>query len=64
MFSSAMLVFLMLSLYNIDVDELVGERKSLLVQKKRRNVIGWTLGIPAIAERFALILTPGFSARS
>ncbi len=58
MFSSTMLVLLILSLYNIDVDELVGERETLLIQKKRRNIIGWALGIPAIAERLALILTP------
>ena len=58
LFSSAMLVLLLLSLYNIDVDELVGEREVLLAQKRRRNMIGWTLAIPAIAQRFIVIFTP------
>jgi hypothetical protein len=61
MFSSAMLVLLLLSLYNIDVDELVGERETLLAQRRRRNIIAWTLGIPAIAERLIVIFTPSFS---
>ncbi len=58
LFSSAMLVLLLLSLYNIDVDELVGDRKVLLAQKRRRNIIAWTLGIPAIAERLIVIFDP------
>src|ERR1017187_4565482 len=61
MFSSAMLVLLLLSLYNFDVDELVGERETLLAQRRRRNIIAWTLGIPAIAERLIVIFTPSFS---
>jgi hypothetical protein len=61
MFSSAMLVLLLLSLYNVDVDEVVGERETLLVQKRRRNIIGWALGIPAIVERLILIFTPRHS---
>ncbi len=54
----AMLLLLMLALYNIDVDELVGDRKILLAQRTRRNVIAWTLGIPAVVERLVAILAP------
>ena len=58
LFSLAMLLLLLLSLYNIDVDELVGQREVLLSQKRRRTLIGWTLGIPAIAQRLIVIYTP------
>jgi len=61
MFSSAMLVLLLLSLYNIDIDELVGERVTLLAQRRRRNIIAWTLGVPAIVERLIAIFTPSHS---
>src|SRR6202167_6401147 len=54
----AMLLLLMLALYNIDVDELVGDRKILLAQKRRRNIIAWTLGLPAVVERLVVILAP------
>ncbi|MGA7872920.1 MAG: potassium channel family protein [Candidatus Binatus sp.] len=61
MFSSAILVLLLLALYNIDVDELVGEREVLLAQRRRRSIIAWTLGIPAIAERLVVLFTPSRS---
>jgi hypothetical protein len=54
-FSVALLMTLLLALYAIQVDELVGERKTLLAQRRRRSVIGWALAVPAIAERLALI---------
>jgi len=54
----AMLLLLMLALYNIDVDELVGDRKILLAQKRRRNIIAWTLGLPAVVERLVVIMAP------
>jgi len=54
----AMLLLLMLALYNIDVDELVGDREILLAQRRRRNIIAWTLGVPAVVERLVAILAP------
>jgi hypothetical protein len=57
-FSIALLVTLLFALYAIQVDELVGERETLLTQRKRRSIIGWALAVPAIAERLALILMP------
>ena len=61
LFSVAMLLLLILSLYNIDVDELVGDREVLLAQKKRRSIVAWTLAIPAMAERLIVIFSPSRS---
>src|SRR6266851_7871902 len=61
LFSLAMLVLLLLALYNIDIDDLVGEREALLAQRRRRSIIGWMLAVPAIAERFAIALAPSHS---
>ena len=40
-FSIALLVTLLFALYAIQVDELVGERQTLLAQRKRRSIVGW-----------------------
>jgi voltage-gated potassium channel len=61
LFSIAMLVLLLVALYNINVDELVGDRETLLAQRRRRSIIAWTLGVPAIAERFAIAFAPSHS---
>jgi voltage-gated potassium channel len=61
LFSLAMLVLLLLALYNIDVDELVGDRETLLAQRRRRSIIAWMLAVPAIAERFAIAVAPSHS---
>jgi len=58
LFSLAMLVLLLLALYNIDVDEMVGDRETLLSQKRRRSIIAWMLAVPAIVERFAIAVAP------
>ena len=57
-FSLAILVLLLMALYNIEVDDLVGDRETLLVQRRRRSIITWMLAVPAIAERFAVFLAP------
>jgi hypothetical protein len=51
LFSIALIVLLLLALYNIDIDELVGERETLLAQSRRRNIIAWMLAVPAVGER-------------
>jgi amino acid transporter len=56
-FSIALIVLMLVSLYTVQVDELIGERETLVVQKKRRSRIGWLLAIPAIAERVVISLT-------
>src|SRR5689334_8274414 len=53
-FSIALILLMLVSLYTIQVDELVGEREILVTQKKRRRKIGWLLAIPAPAERIAI----------
>jgi len=54
-FSLALIVLMLVALYTIQVDELVGERETLLAQKRRRGIIGWLLAVPAIVERLAII---------
>ncbi len=60
-FSIAMLFLLLLAIYNIQVDELVGERETLLAERRRRSIIGWVLAVPAVAERLAVTLVPSRS---
>jgi voltage-gated potassium channel len=56
-FSIALVVLMLISLYNVQVDELIGERETLLAQKKKRGRVGWLLAIPAFAERVAIVFT-------
>lgn len=51
----AMVALLLVALYNINVDELVGERGRLLAQNRRRRLLGWTLASAAAVERIAII---------
>ncbi len=60
-FSCALLLVMLVSLYTVQVDELVGEREVLAAQKKRQSKIGWLLAIPAIAERVAIAVVPTHS---
>ncbi len=57
-FSVALILLMLVSLYTVQVDELVGERETLAAQRRRRGRIGWLLAIPAVAERFAIALAP------
>lgn len=57
-FSLALMVLMLVSLYTIQIDELVGERETLLAQRRRRSVIGWVLAVPAFAERLAIVFMP------
>ena len=54
-FGIALVVLLLVALYNINVDELVGERGRLLAQNRRRLILGWTLATAAAGERIAII---------
>jgi hypothetical protein len=56
--SLAILFVLLAALLTIQVDDLVGERKTLLVQRRRRRLVGWALAVPAIAERLWLFFLP------
>lgn len=57
-FSVALMILMLVALYTIQVDELVGERQKLLAQRKRRGIIGWLLAIPAVAERIVIVVVP------
>jgi len=57
-FSVALLILLLVALYTIQLDELVGEREALLAQKRRRSVVGWTLAALAVLERVAATVVP------
>jgi hypothetical protein len=57
-FSLALLLLLLVALLTIQVDELVGERDVLVVQRKRRSLVGWALAVPALAERLYVIFAP------
>jgi hypothetical protein len=54
-FSIIMVLLLLIALYNINVDELVGERGILEVQAKRRRTVGWVLALAAISERLGIV---------
>lgn len=61
MYSGAMLALLLMALYNIDVDELVGDRDLLLARNRKRRIVGWALGVSAIAARLIVTFAPGRS---
>ena len=57
-FSGTLILLMLVSLYTVQVDELIGERETLLAQKRRRSKIGWLLAIPAIVDRVAIVVVP------
>ena len=52
------LFVLLTALVTVRVDDLVGEREALLVQRRRRSFVGWALAVPAIAERLWISFAP------
>jgi hypothetical protein len=54
-FSVALVLVLLVALYNINVDELVGERGGLLIQARRRLRLGWVLAATVALERVGSI---------
>jgi Ion channel len=54
-FSTALLVLVLIALHNINIDELIGERDKLLAQSRRRRRIGSALVATALAERVAIL---------
>lgn len=55
-FGVALVLLLLVALYNINVDELVGERGRLLAQSRRWRMLGWALATVAGVERLAVML--------
>jgi voltage-gated potassium channel len=56
-FSLMILALLVLGLYTIQVDELVGEERKLVAERRRRNIIGWILAAAATAERLTMFFS-------
>ena len=54
-FGVALVLLLLVALYNFNVDELVGERGRLLAQSRRRRILGWALATAAGVERVSVI---------
>jgi len=54
-YSVAVVLLLLVALYNINLDELVGERGRLLIQARRRLRLGWVLAAAAALERVSVI---------
>ena len=50
-FSLLIVILMILGLYIIQVDELIGEERKLMAERRRRNIIGWILALVAAAER-------------
>jgi hypothetical protein len=55
-FSLAVLLVLLVALYTIQVDDLVGDRDLLLQQRRKRRIVGWALAVPALALRLATMI--------
>jgi hypothetical protein len=58
LFNLAVVVVVLVALYTIQVDELVGDREALLVERRRRTIAGWTLAIAATLERVMVSIAP------
>jgi hypothetical protein len=54
LFGVALVLLLLVALYNINVDEVVGERGRLLAQSRRRLIVGWVLATAAAGQRVAI----------
>jgi hypothetical protein len=59
MISIALIVLMLVALYTVEIDELVGERATLLAERRRRRIVAWALAIPALAERVIVTFVPG-----
>lgn len=58
-FSLAMIALLLLALYAISIDELIGDREHLRRRRRRRHLVAWVLAAPAALERIlALTVLP------
>ena len=57
-FSVAAMLLLVVALYTIQVDELLGERERLLRQRRKSSLVGWTLAIVAVILHLGEIASP------
>jgi hypothetical protein len=59
LFSIAIVLLLLVALYTVQVDDLVGEKETLRAQTRRGSIIGWILALVAVTIRLTAILAPG-----
>ncbi len=57
-FSVALIILVLIALYNIQIDELVGERDRLIRERRFRIGCGWILAFFAIVERLLVFIAP------
>jgi hypothetical protein len=57
-YSILVMLVLMVAVYTIQVDELLGDRKLLVQQRKTRGFVGWALAIVAIVLHLGLLASP------
>ena len=50
-FGVALVTLLIVALYTIQIEALIGDQKRLLAERRRRNIIGWSLAGAAVMER-------------
>jgi len=55
LFNCAMVVLLIVALYAIQLDELVGAEAALRAERRRNSVIGWSLAVAAVGLRLTTI---------
>jgi len=56
LFSIAVVLLLLVALYTVQVDDLMGERETLLAQRRRRSMLGWVLALVAMTARVAMFV--------
>ena len=54
-FGVVLILVLLIALFNINVDEMVGEKNRLAAQNRRRRFFGWILAAAAMSERVAVM---------
>ena len=57
-FGLALVLLLLVAVYNISVDELIGERGRLVTQSRRRRRLGWVLAAAAALARSFVVFLP------
>ena len=57
-FSVTVMLVLVVALYTIQIDELLGDRDRLLRQRKKSGLVGWTLAIVAVTFHLGDIVAP------
>ena len=58
LFSITLLAVLLLALYTVQIDDLVGDRTALGAERRRRRILAWVLACIAIGERLAVMVWP------